>query len=67
MRIILIVWEKGWGFSGIGPPPTFWPFLVSLGTVLVSVGELLSILVYYSECMMRFKIYWKLNLLGSRT
>ena len=20
------IWGKGWGFPGIGPPPTFWPF-----------------------------------------
>ena len=24
-----------WGFPGIGPLPTFWPFMVSLRTVMV--------------------------------
>ena len=27
--------EKGEGFPGIGPLPTFWPFMVSLRTVMV--------------------------------
>ena len=30
--------EKGWGLPEIGAPPTFWPFMVSLGTVLASVS-----------------------------
>lgn len=29
--------EKGWGLPEIGAPPTFWPFMVRLGTVLVPV------------------------------
>ena len=29
-----LFWEKGQGFPGIGPLPTFWPFTVSLGTVM---------------------------------
>ena len=29
---------KGWKFPGIGPPPTFLPFIVSLGNVLVPLS-----------------------------
>ena len=42
-RNILTSLEKGRGFPGIGPPPSFWPFLVSLGTVMVLVGVSFSI------------------------
>ena len=28
------IWWKGWGFPGIGPLPTCWAFLVSLGMIL---------------------------------
>lgn len=38
-RIVPITLEKGWGFLGIGPPPTLWAFTVSLGTVTVPPGE----------------------------
>ena len=31
-RIIPTILEKGQGFPGIGPPPTFWPLMGSLGT-----------------------------------
>ena len=34
-RIIPTILGKGWGFPGIGPLPTFWPFMVSLRTVMV--------------------------------
>ena len=29
---------KKQGFPGIRPSPTFWPFMVSLGTVMAPVG-----------------------------
>ena len=31
-RVIPTILEKGQGFPGIGPPPTFWPLMGSLGT-----------------------------------
>ena len=37
-RILPTISGKGQGFPGIGPPPTFWPFMVSLGTVKTPVG-----------------------------
>jgi len=33
------------GFPGIGPPPTFWPFMVGLGNVMVLVGMSFSLLM----------------------
>ena len=40
-RLFQLFWE-GLGVPGIGPQPTFWPFLVSLRTVKVTMGVLLS-------------------------
>ena len=40
--IIPTIWGKGQGFPGIGPLPTFWPFMVGLETVMVPVGVLFS-------------------------
>ena len=37
--------------------------MVSLRTVTVLVGMFLSMLVYYSKCIMKLKVHWKLNLL----
>ena len=38
-RIITTILEKGQGFPRIGPPPTFWPFMVlGLGTVMAPAG-----------------------------
>ena len=34
---------KRQGFPGVGPLPTFWPFMVSLGTVMAPVGVTFSI------------------------
>ena len=53
---------KGWGFPGIGPPPTFGPFMVGLRTVLALVGVSFSMLMYYNEPIMRLKVPWKSNL-----
>lgn len=52
-RIIPIILGKGWRFPGIGPPPTFWSFMVSLRTVLVLVDVLLNVPMYYNEHIMR--------------
>ena len=37
-RVIPVILGKGCGFPGIGPLPTFWPFMVGLGTVIALVG-----------------------------
>ena len=66
-RIIPTILGKGWGFPGIGPLPTFWPFMVSLGTVMALVGMSFSMLIYYNECIIRLKVYWKSNLPPSWT
>jgi len=66
-RIIPVIWGKGWRFPGIGPLPTFWPFMVDLRTVMVLVRVPFSMLVYYNEHVMRLKVYWKLNLPPSWT
>ena len=36
-RIIPTIWRKGRGFPGIGLLPSFWPFMVGLGTVMAPV------------------------------
>ena len=56
-RNILTILEKGQGFPGIGEPPTFWPFLVGLGTVMALVDMSFSMLMYYNVCVMRLKVY----------
>ena len=33
-RVIPTLLETGWGFPGLGPEPTVWPFMVSLGTTV---------------------------------
>ena len=33
------------GFPGIGPLPSFWPFMVGLGNVMVPVGRSFSLLM----------------------
>ena len=37
-RVIPTMWGKRQGFPGTGPLPTFWPFMVSLRTVMALVG-----------------------------
>ena len=66
-RIIPTISGKSWGFPGIGPPPTFWSFMVGPGTVMALVGVSFSMLMYYNEGIMKFKIYGKSNLLPSWT
>ena len=66
-RIIPTIWGKRWGFPGTGPLPTFWPFMVSLRTVMALLGVSFSMLIYYNECIMRLKVHWKSKLLPSWT
>ena len=66
-RIIPTIGGKGQRFPGIGPPPTFWPFMVSLGTVMALAGVSLSMLMYYNEHMMRLRVHWKSNIPPSWT
>ena len=58
-RIIPVILEnpRDWGFPGIGPLPIFWPFMVSFKTVMVLVDVSFRTLMYYSEHMMRLKVY----------
>ena len=55
-RIILTILGKGWGFPGIGPLPTFWPFMVSLRTVMVwlvlAFGDVLKEIFLFSLLQM---------------
>ena len=55
-RSISAILRKGWGFPAVGPPPTFCPFLVGLRTVMAAVGVSLSLLVGYSEHVLRLKV-----------
>ena len=55
---------KGQGFPGSGPPPTSWPFMVSLGIVMAPVGVSFSMLMCYKERIMRLKVYAILGLVG---
>ena len=48
---------KGGDFHELGH---FLPFMVGLRIVMVLVGVSFSLLMYYNECIMRFKVYWKL-------
>ena len=52
---------KEWGFPGIGPPPTLWPFMVRLRPVMALGSVSFSMLTYYDELTMRLKVCWKLN------
>ena len=54
-RIIPITLGEGWRSPGIGPPPTFWPFMVSLITVMALVFVSFGMLIWYNEHTMRPK------------
>lgn len=58
-RVIPIILEnpRDWAFPGTGPLPTLWTFMVSLKTVTVLVAVSFRTLVYYSEHVMRLKVY----------
>ena len=64
-RIIPTISGKGWEFPGIGHHLHFWSFIDSLGTVMASLGESFSMLMYYNEHIMRLKGHWKSNLMPS--
>ena len=55
-KIIPAILRKGQGFPGIGPPPTFWPFMVGLGTVMAPVDVSFSLLMCYDERILRPKV-----------
>ena len=59
-----IISEKGGGFQGIGPLPTFWPFKVSFRTVMMLVRISLNMLMDYNECIMRLTV-WSLEVKSS--
>ena len=44
-----LFWGRGGDFQELPPPPTFWPFMVSLGTVMALVGVSFSMLRNYNE------------------
>ena len=54
-RIIPITLGEGWRSPGMGPPPTFWPFMVNLITVVALVFVSFGMLICYSEHTMRLK------------
>ena len=41
--------DKGQGFLGLGPSPTFGPFMVCLRTAMTLADTSFSLLVYYNE------------------
>ena len=55
-RIIPTILGKGQRFLGTGPQPTYWPFMVSLGTAMAPVGVSFSLLMYYNEGILRPKV-----------
>ena len=55
-KIIPVILGKGQGIPGIGPPPTFWPFIVGFRTVMAPVGVSFSLLMCYSEHILRLKV-----------
>ena len=63
-RIILTISRKGQEFPGIRSPPIFWPFMVGfccdMGWYVIQ-----HMLMYYNECIIRLKVYWKSNLTPS--
>ena len=60
-RIIPVILGKGWRFPGIGPSAPFGSSMVSLGTLLASMGVSLSLLICYNQCILRIKVWWKLT------
>ena len=64
-RIIPTILVEGQRFPGIRSLPTFWSFMVYLRTVMAPVGVSCSMLMYYSESVMRFKVYCRSSLLSS--
>ena len=54
--IIPTILEKGQGFPGVGPVPTVWSLMVDLGTSMVPLGVSFSLLMCYSELVLRIKV-----------
>ena len=65
-RTIPTIWEKRQGSLGFGPPLTFWPFIVSLKTVMALVDVSFSFL-NHDEHLLRPKFWWKMTVLPSWT
>ena len=55
-RIIPTILEKGQGFPGVGPVPTVWSLMVDLGTSMAPLGVSFSLLMCYSELVLRIKV-----------
>lgn len=51
-RIIPSTLKKGWRYSGIGSPPTLWPFMVGLGSVMAPVS------VSFGSWCITMSIHW---------
>ena len=58
---------QGQRFPGTGPPLTFWSLMIGLRTVMVPEGESFSLMMCYSERILRLKVQQKLNHLPSWT
>ena len=58
-RNILVLLGKGWGFPGIGTTTHFLTFMVRPWTVMAPVGMSFSLLMCYSEHIMKLKVLWK--------
>ena len=56
--IISIISGKGWGFPGIGSPPTFCSLMVGVETVMVSMGVALSLDLVSSNQFAMPLLYW---------
>ena len=55
-RIISTILGNAWGFLGIGPLSTVWPFMAGLRTVMALVGMSFKMPMCYSEHKMRLKV-----------
>ena len=53
-RFFQLFWGRGRDFQELGK--RFWAFMVGLCTVMAPVGMLFSMLIYYSEGIMRLKV-----------
>ena len=49
---------KGREFPRGRPPSTFWPFMVGLRTVMAPMGVSFNMLMCYSGCIKRLKVFW---------
>ena len=65
--IIPTISGKGQGFPGIRPPSTFRSLLINFGTVMTLVSVSFSLLMCYTEHILRLKVEWKSTYLPSWT